>query len=191
VLEQMDRSVHRMDKMVQDLLDASSLESGVLSIRKEWHELSPIISEALETHELAASHQSITLRVDVPRDPLRICCDRHRLLQVLANLLGNAIKFTPSGGSIELTAHRAEAEILFSVTDTGRGISATDLPRVFDRYWQSGGQNSRRIRGTGLGLYISKGIVEAHGGKIWVESKEREWCAFSFTIPNEWAPRDP
>jgi signal transduction histidine kinase len=180
----MDRSVHRMDQMIEDLVDSSSLESGVLSIRRQWHDLSAIVAEALEAQTFTASGKSLSLISKVPREALRIFCDRARLQQVLANLLGNAIKFTPSKGSIELSVHRAESEILFSVTDTGRGIPRKDLPRVFDRHWQSRSGKSGRSGGSGLGLYISKGIVEAHGGKIWVESELNKWSAFSFTIPN-------
>ena len=183
--------MHRMDQLVEDLVDSSSLESGVLSIRKRWHELSAIVAEALETQELAAAHKSIALRSEVPRDPLRVYCDRHRLLQVLANLFENAVEHTPSGGSIELTVHRAEADILFSVTDTGCGIATEDLSRIFDRYWRARTGKRGRSRGTGLGLYICRGIVEAHGGKIWAHSQLHNGCTLSFTIPSEVPGRRP
>src|SRR6201999_2362847 len=104
---------------------------------KEWHELADIVEDALETQGPAAAEKSIALRSEVPRDRVRLRCDRHRLLQVLANLLGNAIKFTPNDGKVELTVYRAETEVLFSVTDTGCGISKEELPHVFERSWQA------------------------------------------------------
>ena len=109
-----------------------------------------------------------------------ILSDAHRLVQLLSNLVGNAVKFTAPGGRLRISAGVADGDICFSVHDSGSGIPAHDLPRVFDRFWQAerGGD-----LGAGLGLAIAKGIVEAHGGRIWVESKLGEGTTFYFTIP--------
>jgi signal transduction histidine kinase len=108
--------------------------------------------------------------------------DRERLLQVLNNLVGNALKFSSAGGTVRVSAERAENGVRLSVSDTGPGLDSADLPCVFDRFWkgETGGK-----KGTGLGLHIAKGIVEAHGGRIWVESRLGHGCQFHFTVPLE------
>ncbi|MGH6692100.1 MAG: sensor histidine kinase, partial [Gammaproteobacteria bacterium] len=106
--------------------------------------------------------------------------DRERLHRVLANLIGNAIKFTPAGGTIAVGAERDGDTIRFTVADTGPGIDEDDLPHVFDRFWQSNGHN---VPGAGLGLAIAKGIVDAHGGRIWVDSRRGQGATFRFTVP--------
>ena len=111
---------------------------------------------------------------------LRVHCDRDRVLQILSNLVGNAIKFTPDGGSIYIEARASGHDAQFSVRDTGQGIPAADLPHIFDRFWQA--QRNNRA-GIGLGLSIVKGLVEAHGGKPWVESKLGAGTTFFFTLP--------
>ena len=111
---------------------------------------------------------------------LRINADPERLFQVLSNLIGNAIKFTPQQGSVGISAMSVGNEIVFSVRDTGEGITAEQLPHVFDRYWTTKEGNPN---GTGLGLYISKGIVQAHGGKLYAESQPGQGSEFCFTVP--------
>jgi signal transduction histidine kinase len=113
---------------------------------------------------------------------MNIYCDRDRILQVLSNLLGNAIKFTPQGGQIQVVWRRLAGELLVSVIDTGCGIAPAHITHVFKRYWESSGKH-QGARGTGLGLYICRGIVEAHGGRIWVESELGKGSRFSFTLP--------
>jgi signal transduction histidine kinase len=110
----------------------------------------------------------------------RVNCDRDRVLQVLANLVGNAIKFTPAGGRVTLSAAQSEGRVVFSVADTGQGIAADALPHIFDRYWQAARRSQKR--GIGLGLSIAHGIVTAHGGKIWVESTPGQGSTFFFEI---------
>src|SRR5690606_14704416 len=109
-----------------------------------------------------------------------IHADRHRILQVLYNLLENAIKFTPEGGTIEISAALQDEHVCYAVADTGPGVPAEDLPHVFRSFWQG---DPHKAEGTGLGLAIARGIVEAHGGRIWVENRPGGGCAFRFTIP--------
>jgi signal transduction histidine kinase len=127
-----------------------------------------------------ARQKKVRLERELPSEPFEIHCDRGRVLQVFGNLIGNAIKFTPEGGAIKLRAEQRGEEALFSVADTGPGIAPDELPHVFDRYWQA---KETACLGTGLGLSIAGGLVEAHGGRIWVESTPGQGATFFFTIP--------
>ena len=133
-----------------------------------------------EAQRALAASLEVELRVDVEADVGDVWADRDRLLQVFENLLGNALKFTSKGGAITVRAARGRGEVSFSVGDRGRGIPSDELPHVFDRFWQS----KRTGRGgAGLGLSIVKGVIEAHRGRIWVESKPGVGTTFHFTLP--------
>ena len=170
----------RMQRLRQDLLDVASIESGRLGI--EWDRWDPaaVAREALETFAPLAAEKRLELVDEVAEALPPLEGDRERVLQVLANLLGNAVKFTPEGGRVALRVTVGDAEVCFSVSDTGPGIAPADLPHVFDRFWKVRTSNRH---GAGLGLAISKGIVEAHDGRIWVESVAGEGSTFSFTLP--------
>jgi signal transduction histidine kinase len=116
----------------------------------------------------------------VTADNVDAVCDRERVLQVLGNLIGNAIKFTPERGAVQISAETFDDEVLFAVRDTGVGVSAKQLPHVFDRFWQA---TPKTRLGSGLGLTIAKGVVEALGGRIWVESRPGDGTTFFFTLP--------
>jgi signal transduction histidine kinase len=180
-LEVVIRSVERMDRMIGDLMDQDAIDRGNLRIDKQRHALNGLVEEALESQQFSASTKSIRLVTELPIPEVQLLCDRERLLQVLANLVGNAVKFTPENGTITLRAQQDSREIRVSVIDTGPGISREHLSHVFERYWQA---EETAARGTGLGLDISKGIIEAHGGAIWVESEVGGGTAFSFTLPS-------
>jgi signal transduction histidine kinase len=128
-----------------------------------------------------ASSSSIDLRVEVTADPPRILGDRDRLLQVFENLIGNALKFTEAGGQVTVGAAQRDSGTLFWVADTGRGMTGDEIGHAFDRFWQASARSGRL--GAGLGLPITKGIVEAHGGRIWIESKPGQGSTFYFSIP--------
>jgi two-component system phosphate regulon sensor histidine kinase PhoR len=130
---------------------------------------------------LQAERAGLVVTVDCPEDLPLVLADPSRLEQVVVNLLHNAIKFTPSGGNIIIDAHMASDAVIFSVHDTGIGIAEDDLPRIFERFFKA--DRARSGGGTGLGLAISRHLVEAHGGKIWVESIEGKGSTFSFSIP--------
>jgi len=171
--------VDRMNRLVGDLLDVAKLEAGqTLPVDLEPVDLSPLAREAVEVHEPLATARRLRLRADVG-GPCPVMCDAERVRRVLANLIGNAIKFTREG-EIRVGVQAAEHECKISVSDTGTGIAAAQLAHVFQPYWQS---DAQRKRGAGLGLAIAKAIVEAHGGRIWVDTVLGCGSTFHFTLP--------
>ncbi|MFI5241495.1 MAG: ATP-binding protein [Gemmatimonadales bacterium] len=171
-----------MSRMIQDLLDVSAIEAGALSIVREDRSLAPILSRAVEMFERAAAERGIALTASLEAIDARVRVDADRIAQALANLIGNAVKFTPPGGRVAVTASARDGDVEISVEDTGRGIEEENLPHVFDRFWHSHGAEA----GAGLGLAIAKGIIEAHGGRIAVTSIPGEGTRFSFTLPRAW-----
>jgi PAS domain S-box-containing protein len=178
--EAIHRAATRMNRLIQDLLDVALMESGQLTIEPARLSTRELIVGAVETQRPLAASSALDLRIDVDPGLPNVWGDRDRLLQVFENLIGNAIKFTEGGGSVTVGAASRDDEIVFWVADTGGGIAPENLPLVFDRFWQA---TRAGRQGAGLGLPIAKGIVEAHGGRIWVESTEGRGTTFSFTIP--------
>jgi signal transduction histidine kinase len=170
-----------MDRLIQDLLDVTSMEAGRLSIEPVRLRPVQVISDTLDAHGPAVTAASLELQNEVSTDLSLIWADRDRLLQVFENLIGNALKFTTPGGRIAVGAAPRGAETLFWVADTGSGIASEDIAQIFDRFWQS---RKAGRHGAGLGLSIVKGIVEAHRGRIWVESAVGRGSTFFFTIPS-------
>jgi len=170
-----------MNRLIEDLLDVSNIERGRLSLEVRPEEPSQLALQALHMFEVEAKANRISLEARLPTNMPLVVADRTRVVQVLSNLLRNAIKFTPQEGRIEIRTEPRDRVVMFSVVDTGPGISTEKQARVFDRYWQSSA--GARQRGAGLGLSIAKGIVEAHGGRIWVHSVPGEGSEFAFTIP--------
>jgi PAS domain S-box-containing protein len=179
-LEKITRSVAQMDRLIKDLLDMSSIDAGHLALDRRPHPLGALVDDALEALRPLAARKSLQLDARVPDQDLSLVCDRWRVVQVFSNLIGNAIKFTPEGGTITLRAEPRGRDVRFSVADTGPGIARERLPHVFERYWQA---DETAKAGTGLGLYICKGIVEAHGGAMSVESEAGRGSTFFFTLP--------
>jgi len=178
--EVIGRAAARMDRLIQDLLDVALIESSHLTIERARVSTRELISSAVELQRPLVSSSSLELRVAIDPDVPDVWGDRDRLLQVFQNLIGNAIKFTDAGGQITVSEASTDHEVVFHVADTGCGIAPEDLPRVFDRFWQA---TRAGYQGAGLGLPITKGIVETHGGRIWVESSEGRGTTVSFTIP--------
>jgi CheY-like chemotaxis protein len=167
--------------LIQDLLEVASLEAGRFKLERQPFSARPFVEEALEAARAQAAHKELRLDVEFPQgDRFDFDGDRDRALQVLGNLLGNAVKFTEAHGRIVVRVEPLEREVQVSVSDTGPGISADDLSHVFDRFWQA--QKTARM-GTGLGLSIARGMVEAHGGRIWVNSQVGVGSTFHFTLP--------
>lgn len=170
-----------MNRMIQDLLDVSTIESGHLRVTRAWQPLHPLVAHVLEMHRDAASTSEIALRVELADNLPMIDVDGTRIIQVLANLVGNAIKFTERGGSVTIVARPRGPLVEISVTDTGIGIPKEDQPHIFDRYWHA--RRTSRTIGTGLGLAIAQGIVDAHGGRLAVTSAPGQGSTFTFTLP--------
>lgn len=179
-MEVIHRAATRMNRLIQDLLDVALMEAGQLKIERTRISAGELIDEAVDMQKPLASSSSLELRVEVDPDVAEVLGDRARILQVFDNLIGNAIKFTRAGGRITAGARTRDDEVVFWVADTGEGIASENLPLIFDRFWQA--TRSGR-KGAGLGLTITKGIVEAHGGHIWVESTTASGSIFFFTIP--------
>lgn len=174
-----ERAALRMNNLIEDLLEVTRAEAGQLSSQPGPLPAAQVLADAVEAQAALAAAASIELRLDLPSEVPAVWADRHRLLQILENLLGNALKFTKHEGVITVGAKPHEREVLFWVRDTGSGIACDELPHLFDRFWQG-----RRARGgAGLGLPIVKGIVEGHGGRIWVESTPGQGSTFFFTLP--------
>jgi signal transduction histidine kinase len=176
----MERSVAEMHLLIDDLLDFARIQSGKFSIQTHAENLNQVVTTVIENLKVLADAKRQLLTVDVSARLPEVEIDARRIGQVISNLLGNAIKFTREGGLIHLTARQDGDEIVVSVTDTGAGIPPEQLSDVFGRSWQA--QKARHTK-NGLGLSIAKGIVEAHGGTIWAESKLGKGSAFSFTLP--------
>jgi signal transduction histidine kinase len=179
-LDMITRSVTQMDRLIKDLLDMSSIDAGHLALDRQPHPLGSIVEDTLETLRPLAARKSLRFEALAPAEEIVLVCDRWRVMQVLSNLIGNAIKFTPEGGAIVFRAERVEPGVRFSITDDGPGIESDRLPHVFERYWQA---DETATKGTGLGLYICKGIAEAHGGAVGVESEVGRGSTFFFYLP--------
>jgi PAS domain S-box-containing protein len=172
------RSVQRMDQLIEDLLAAGNLETGQLGVCAELESLPHIVSDVCQLFGPSAQQKTLTLEHEVP-EGLMVTVDRRRLVQVLSNLLGNAIKFSPHGATVRVAAQRQGTHVKVSVSDAGPGIPAHQRSRVFDRYWTG----SPSKGGLGLGLYIARRLVEAQGGKLWLDNEDEPGCTFSFTLP--------
>jgi signal transduction histidine kinase/DNA-binding response OmpR family regulator len=179
-LEVIQRAANRANRLISDLLDVARIQAGGLAVEPVTVEVRSLVQEAVDAATPLASGGKLTVEREVADNVGTVSADRDRVLQVFGNLTGNAIKFTPKGGQITIRAETDGHEVKFAVCDTGPGIPPEHLPHVFDRYWQA---KSTAKLGTGLGLSIAKGIVEAHGGRIWVESKPGEGASFIFTLP--------
>jgi PAS domain S-box-containing protein len=182
LLETVRESTTLMSRIIQDLLDVASIDAGRLAIERRSQPLQPVVAQVAAMLEAMAVEQQLSLSVELEAGLPEVTIDAGRILQVLANLVHNACKFTKPGGTVRITAIRVPEAVEVRVSDSGAGIAREDLPRVFDRFWHN--QQGSTIRSTGLGLAIARGIVEAHGGRIWVESRRGEGSTFAFTLPS-------
>lgn len=173
------RGVHHMTRLVSDLLDVTRYENGRLSVETRELDVASLLVDAVDNIRREAEERGITLTVLPVAAGLRVLGDRSRLAQVFSNLLGNATKFTPAGGRVTVRSRRDGSEVLFEIEDTGPGVSPADRARLFDRFWQA---RVADLRGVGLGLPITKAIVEAHGGRVWVESELGVGSRFYFSL---------
>ncbi|MDY6834069.1 MAG: ATP-binding protein [Chloroflexota bacterium] len=180
-LEKMVIEMDKLNQMVEELGELSRIESGIAPLRKSSIDITEVIVRVVARLEAQAERAGISLAMDLQKDLPQIVADTDRLEQVMVNLLHNAIKFTSPGGKVTVMAKQRERDLMISVSDTGCGVPATDLSRIFERFYKA--DKSRSGGGTGLGLAISKHLVQAHGGEIWVESIEGKGSTFSFYLP--------
>ena len=178
----------RMEYLIRSMLDVATIEAGRFSVIPVACEVEDLLHEAMEMFEGIAASGQVRIEQRVEAAGLVIHADRERVLQVLSNLVGNALKFTPPGGQVTLAVERQAGEVRFGVLDTGPGIAREHLARVFERFWR---EEAAGKKGTGLGLFIAKGIIDAHGGRIWAESEPGHGARFYFTLPLELAARPP
>jgi len=180
-LNQMDREVDNLTQIVEELLELSRIESGRVPLNKKWVKPSDLIQLAGERMRMQADNAGLDFTFLFDESIPKIFIDETRLSRVLINLIHNAIKFTPPGGNITVSARNNSTDVIFSVEDSGIGIPQKDQERIFERFYKS--DPSRSNRGTGLGLSIARHLVEIHGGKLWVESNQGKGSKFQFSIP--------
>jgi two-component system phosphate regulon sensor histidine kinase PhoR len=180
-LNKIDVEVDKLSQMVQELMQLSQIESGQTVLKKSPEAISEVINSAINRLQSLAERAGLDLKTEVNPELPPVSIDKERIEQVLINLIHNAIKFTPSGGKIRVSAVKQGNKITVAVADTGIGIPEDDLPRMFERFYKT--DKSRKSGGTGLGLSIAKHIVQAHGGEISVQSQEGKGSTFSFSLP--------
>jgi len=176
------RAAMRANTLIGDLLDVTRIEAGRLAVDASPHDAASLLDESMTDVMSIAAEKGVTLDFRWVGTPARVLADKGRVAQIFSNLVGNAVKFTPRGGSVSVSGEFASREAKFVVRDSGAGISAEHMPHLFDRFWQV---NRKTRQGAGLGLFIAKGIVEAHGGELQAESKLGEGSEFSFTLPGK------
>lgn len=179
-VQRIERSGARMNRLIGDLVDLASIEAGVLVVTRELGDPAHVVTEAVDTFQGQASAKGVSLVAELAPTPSLIAFDPARILQVVTNLLSNAIKFTPANGKVVVRLDRVDDEVRIGVSDTGMGVPAEKLETIFERFRQV---STGDRRGVGLGLYISKCILQGHGGRIWAESKMGKGSTFYFTLP--------
>lgn len=181
-----DGELDTMTQMVEELLELSRIESGEVPLRMTRTKIDDLVRVPLERIQPQADREQITVVADIPHDLPAVMADAERMNRVVSNLLHNALKYSDPGDTIRIAAYAesdAATEVVVLIHDTGTGIAAEDLDRIFERFYKSDRARTRSRGGTGLGLAIAKHLVEAHGGRIWVKSKEGKGSTFFFTIP--------
>jgi signal transduction histidine kinase len=182
-LQVMLAQTERLGRLIEQLLELSRLESGELPLLREETPLAPLVTQVLSEIEVARSEQGVVVESKLPNDLPPVDADRERVHQVLFNLVDNAVRFTPAGGAVTVSAQRQNGSVEVRVTDTGVGIPPEDLPRLFERFYRADPSRSREDGGTGIGLAIARSVVEAHGGHIRAESELGEGSVFTFDLP--------
>ena len=182
MMERGKRAAKLMESLVTNVLDAAKIEAGTLDMDVKPVKAADLVRDVMDMTVPVAQEKGVQLSA-LPHNPAwTVCCERFRIGQVLSNLVGNALKFTPHGGTVTVAVESRDQELLFSVRDTGEGIPAAHQGKIFEPYWQA--DDTRRL-GSGLGLAIAKGIIEMHHGRIWVESEPGRGSTFYFTLPQQ------
>jgi two-component system sensor histidine kinase SaeS len=182
-LHTMQSDIRHLSALISDLFELSQLDAGVLRLHLEASPIQDLISDTLESLQVQARQRGLRLSGSVAADLQPVLMDPARVQRVLYNLVQNAIRHTPPDGTVVLQADDAGEAIAVSVIDSGEGIPTDDLPHIFDRFYRGDRARSREHGGAGLGLAIARGLVEAHGGRLWVTSTLGQGAAFRFTLP--------
>ncbi len=177
--ESIEHVARQMGQLINSMLDATTIEAGSFAVNLSPCTVGDLVRETASMFEPLCASKGVRFEQHAGCNGQSVSVDRERVLQVLSNLIGNALKFTPSGGSIALRVQPQAGAFCFTIADTGPGVPAQSLPHIFERFWNEGGPGKR---GTGLGLFIARGIIQAHGGRIWAENTAEGAC-FSFTLP--------
>ena len=173
----------RLNRLIDGMLDITKIEAGVMPLELARRDLGELAAATTRDYSIVAAERGVALAYLPPSKTVASWCDGEKTREVLTNLVSNALKFTPRGGSVKISLDRVEDLFLFCVENTGEGIDPDDLPKLFQKFSRPGRGRAKNIKGTGLGLAISRGIVEMHGGRIWAESRPGKWCRFSFVLP--------
>jgi signal transduction histidine kinase len=182
VHERIDKSGRHLLGLINDVLDFSKIEAGQLTLSNNLYSLKDVVQAVVAGTQPLATEKNLPLKIMVPSDLPAVLGDERRIMQVLMNLVGNAIKFTDSG-EVRIEVSAADGSLMVAVTDTGPGIGEKDQENIFEEFRQAQSASTQKKGGTGLGLAIAKRIVELHGGKIWVESEIGKGSTFRFTLP--------
>jgi signal transduction histidine kinase len=182
-LQTAQRDICSLSQLIDDLLEMAQLDAGGLQLERQPNSISDLISDTLESFSAQAERQGVRLEGSCAPGVDPVWIDAQQIGRVLANLVGNALRHTPAGGTVNVRASTTSEGAQIKVSDTGEGISADDLPHVFEQFYRDEKSRSRATGGAGLGLAIAKGIVEAHDGRIWVESKPGQGTHLCFTVP--------
>jgi signal transduction histidine kinase/DNA-binding response OmpR family regulator len=184
-LETVARQTENLTKLISDLLDSTKIESGHFELRKASVQMHDVVGQVVRELQPMAMQKQIILSDETAQDLPPVWADAQRMGQVVTNLVQNAVKFTAEHGHVTISSHNNPGQLVIAVQDDGAGIPASAMQHLFERFYQADGSSTRRVGGTGLGLYICEQIVEAHGGRIWVESEEGRGSVFRFSIPTE------
>jgi signal transduction histidine kinase len=184
-LSQMGRSCDRMIRLIADILDLSKLEAHKLSMDPVAMDLSALVVEVVQRFSASAEQHGIRIDMRIPAQPGTVLADHHRLEQVLMNLMANALKFTPGGGTITVEVRPVDDEVEVGIADTGLGITADEMPLLFEKFSQATLGRWSPVSGTGLGLAICRHIIEAHGGRIWADSEPEKGTRFAFRLSRD------
>jgi two-component system phosphate regulon sensor histidine kinase PhoR len=185
-LEIVLRHSERLGRLLNDLTDLSNIELGKVTLRKESVPLDELVASVVAIIGPRAAHSGVTVTANTPAEVPAVAADRDRLVQVLINLVDNAVKYTPEGGTVTvITRSGGDGTVEIAVADTGIGIPAADLPRITERFYRVDKARSRELGGTGLGLAIVKHLVLAHGGELRIESQEQQGTTVRFTLPSQ------
>jgi two-component system sensor histidine kinase KdpD len=187
-LESINQEIDHLTRLVENLLDMSRIEAGTLKPKRDWELLEDLVEGAIGALGKSLRERELQLELDDDLPPVFI--DGVQVQQVLVNLLDNAIKYSTEGTAIGLKVFRVGDTVEVHVSNAGEGVPKEEIPRIFERFHRVGSRRQRSIRGTGLGLAICKGIIEAHGGRIWVQSVPDQTTTFAFTLPMNSEPQE-